>query len=153
MKYYLIAVEGNNSHAMMEIAVHHKHHTKDYDNMIKYYIMAAEQGELEAMDGLYQYYVDNNKKAKAYSIFSGIYEKHSDMAITYMAKLLIGDIDEIIAHIQTTENIKRKNIDLQTENAKLKAYIDELELLPEGKKYKEVKDRFENNALIYDNKN
>lgn len=40
MKYFLMAIERGNSHAMYNLAYYHQHVTKNYDDMIKYYLMA-----------------------------------------------------------------------------------------------------------------
>ena len=48
IKYYLMAIELNNSDAMTNLAYYYDE-IKDYDNMKKYYLMAIELNNSDAM--------------------------------------------------------------------------------------------------------
>ena len=45
IKYYLMAIEKNNSDSMFNLGYYYKE-IKDYENMMKYYLMAAKKGTL-----------------------------------------------------------------------------------------------------------
>ncbi|MDX1702552.1 MAG: hypothetical protein R3250_18120, partial [Melioribacteraceae bacterium] len=59
IKYYLMAIEKNDSYAMSNLGYYYEKQ-KDYDNMMKYYLMAIEKGSKEGMIWLNDYFQENN---------------------------------------------------------------------------------------------
>ena len=55
-KYYLMAIELNDSDAMYNLASYYQNIEKDYDNMKKYYLMAIELNNSRAMNNLAYHY-------------------------------------------------------------------------------------------------
>jgi len=60
-KYYLMAIEHNNSTAMNNLAQYHEHISKNYPEMEKYYLMAIKHNNSTAMYNLAQYHDDISK--------------------------------------------------------------------------------------------
>jgi hypothetical protein len=76
-KYYLMAIDKGNKHAMIKLAHHYKisefKFGDNYSGVRKYYKMAIEKGDCRAMRGLADYYVRgghkyHNKVVKYYSM-------------------------------------------------------------------------------------
>jgi len=60
-KYYLMAIELNNSGAMNNLARHYQYNEKNYDLMKKYYLMAIQLNDSDAMNNLAYYYKNTEK--------------------------------------------------------------------------------------------
>jgi len=62
LRYYLIAINKNNTFATVKLAGYYEHIEKNYDKAKKYYILGVEQNNSDAMFNLGQYYrcVENN---------------------------------------------------------------------------------------------
>jgi hypothetical protein len=55
-KYYLMAIDKQNSGAMNNLGYYYRHIEKDYDLMKKYYLMAIDKQDSDAMSNLGYYY-------------------------------------------------------------------------------------------------
>ncbi len=89
IKYYLMAIELNNSIAMVELGKHYRHYLRNYNLMKKYYLMAIELNNPYAMYYLGHYYgeIEHNyvlmeKYYKMAIEFNNFYALHQ-LAIYY----------------------------------------------------------------------
>jgi TPR repeat protein len=142
MKYYLMAIEEKNKSAMYNLGFYYKKQ-KDYENMIKYYSMAIKNGHELALTSLSNYFMENNKEKGLYVLYD-LYKEGVFDADTKLIELLrVANNKSLLSYIKYIKNI---NTDLEKRNSEiteLKTYITELELAPEGPKYKEAKEHFE----------
>jgi tetratricopeptide (TPR) repeat protein len=111
LKYYLMAIELDNSDAMNNLANYYKE-IKDYDNMLKYYIMVAiKLNNSDALNNVASYYeeikdYDNMKKYYLMAI-----ELNNSDAINYLGNYYkeIKDYDNMKKYLLL--GIKNNNID------------------------------------------
>jgi TPR repeat protein len=81
-KYYLMAIEQGNPHAMYNLAKYYATTEKDYKEAKKYYLMAIEQGNSDAM-----YNLENTQDILVlYKLLKSI-ENPNDMILTKIKKL------------------------------------------------------------------
>lgn len=89
IKYFLIAIDGGNAHAMFNLGTCYKNY-KDYQNMVKYYIMAFNNGYNNVYD-LTSYYekcgdYDNMFKYHLMAINRGDREAMNNLGFYYERK-------------------------------------------------------------------
>jgi tetratricopeptide (TPR) repeat protein len=143
LKYYLMAIEYKNKNAMYNLGCYYKEEN-DYENMIKYYLMAIENGELKVMNDLVLYYQVCHMEHCGLIIFHNLYKKGIPQADIKLRNLLRYASDKTVSqYLEYVRNIDIESDKLKTENTDLKSYVTELELAPEGPKYKEAKEHFE----------
>jgi tetratricopeptide (TPR) repeat protein len=147
IKYYLIAIEKNNdTYSMINLAIYY-HRQKDLDNTTKYLIMAVENNNktpVDAMTFLYAHYL----KTDIYTglmVFSKFHKKGIVNADTHLIKLLqcCTDKEILLKYINNVKTISIEADIMRTKINDMETYITELELAPEGPKYKEAKEHFE----------
>jgi hypothetical protein len=142
LKYYLMAIEEKNRIAMQNLGFYYQE-INDRENMVKYYAMAIMNGQNTILNVLEE---NSNKNLtdKELILFHEFSKKNIPNAEASLMRLLRGAKDDALSgyikYIKTNELELDKQ---KSENINLKEYITELELAPEGPKYKEAKEHFE----------
>lgn len=96
VKYYLMAIEKNNSHAMHNLGFYYEK-IKNYDNALKYYLMAIEHGDDNATTTLLSLQCNNPEIA----------EKMIEIMINSQNK--VDKLEEEMKEL-LQENVKLKNV-------------------------------------------
>jgi TPR repeat protein len=141
LKYYLMAIEEEESSAMSNLGFYYREQ-KDYENMIKYYLMAIKNGHISALESLTNYFMENNKEKGLYVLYD-LCEGVPNADTKLMELLRVVDDKSLLSYIKYITNINHDLKKCNTEIMDLKRYVTELELAPEGPKYKEAKEHFE----------
>jgi TPR repeat protein len=142
MKYYLMAIKKGDETSMINLGYYYQDQ-KDYENMLKYYLMAIKSGHKAALSSLSNYFMVNNKEKGLYVLYDLHKQGVLDADTNLIELLRVADNKSFLNYIQYIKNIDSDLEKRNTEIIELKTYITELELAPEGPKYKEAKEHFE----------
>jgi tetratricopeptide (TPR) repeat protein len=144
-KYYLMAIDHKNNVAMYKLGSYYA--KIDIALAATYYLMAIEYEYYKPLKWLLGYYVRNDT-LNGIIIFEKLFEKGIlNAAIYYVELLQTCDKIILLSFLKTKKNqvvilnscLKSKNKEVDD----LNSYITELELAPEGPKYKEAREHFE----------
>ncbi|AYV79481.1 MAG: hypothetical protein Faunusvirus16_15 [Faunusvirus sp.] len=146
MEYYDILVKNGDTDTFVNLADYYKI-TGNVALMTEYYIKAIRCGYTSAIMGLGDYYIDNKLMADGLKMFAKLqYEIYiiCEENTIFMQKYISKFLDDST----TFANFFNEYGALLDSLKKKDDYIEELEIMPEGPKYAEAKERFNKNATI-----
>jgi len=144
-KYYDILIKNGDTNTLVDIAAYYKM-MSDTESMIEYYVKAIYAGHIRGINGLGQYYTDNKLKSDGLKMFIKL--QHDKKIADNMTGVIQNYIVYYFGDKTAFDNFFDEYNELLDSLKQKSDYIDELEVMPEGPKYKEAKDRFNKNVDV-----
>ncbi|AYV79245.1 MAG: hypothetical protein Faunusvirus6_23 [Faunusvirus sp.] len=157
VRYFKMAAELNDRHSIAQLLKYYcgQH---NHAEIIKYYPLAFTH-KLDFTRLIYHDYTENNRHSDALKIFTELYKLNiNPEKMIYFISKLFAEADFIklfmSEYIELQDRFQNQDAAIKTykeEITKRDGYIEELELLPEGRQYKAVKEHFDASVKSLDN--
>lgn len=155
-----MAVEHGDMDLLLNLGEYY-HEIKDYENMLKYYLMGIENGNTDVISNLMTYYTEQKDYENMLKyLFMDIQKndgdkdymeeavEHLHQSLRYNKQVTDKLVEMVINDKKTIDLSEQKNIQLEQKISQLEKEITHLKYIPGGPGYQDAKNNFETNSKI-----